>query len=137
MNRFAQSYQQQQAGAWTRIDMVLALYDGAITTLAQLVEAIKSEDDTDALKIRASKIVLGICHGLDLDYGELPLMIARLCQYVNEQIWNGDATGVEHAMKQLENVRESYLQIRDHAAELERNGATPPPRQDFTLPRFA
>ena len=43
MNPYLLYKQQKEAVAWTRIDMLLALYDGAIERLQAIVEALRVE----------------------------------------------------------------------------------------------
>lgn len=137
-NRYAQSYQQQQAGAWTRIDMVLALYDKTLSTLQQLSEAVAANSAAaEPLRLKASQLVLGICHGLDFEYGELPHSIAKLCEFVNDRIWNGSADDIQQCMGPLATVQEAYHQIRDEAAQLERDGKIPPPPESNASHRMA
>jgi flagellar secretion chaperone FliS len=122
-----QIYQHQKATGWTRIDMLLALYDGAIERLEQAQEALARDDEAAAspLLLRAERIVLELLAGLDLTYGEVPRNLQRLYVHVIRSISSGTARQRAGALEVLRTLREALWEIRPEALALERSGAIP------------
>ena len=121
-------YKQQQAVGWTRIDMLLALYDGAIERTEKARDAIARGDRSAAVAplLRAQRIVAELFAGLDLGYGELPRDLQRLYVFVLRSITQGTPEHLGAALDVLRTLREGLAGIRSEAVELERSGAIPP-----------
>ncbi|MCA9176299.1 MAG: flagellar protein FliS [Planctomycetales bacterium] len=131
----AQAYRQRQAGGWTRIDMLVALYRHTETVLASLREA--DPAGRAALQIKAAKLVLGIRQGLNFEYAELPTNVDRLCDYILNQIWSGNDSNLAACGRILSTLREGFEGIRDQAALMEQNGEIPPVSQDTSWQHLA
>src|SRR5262245_331528 len=103
-----QSYQHQKAFGWTRIEMLLALYDGAITRLEQACEAVARRDAQAAtpLRLRAQRIVAELIAGLDLSYGDVPQNLHRLYAFVLRCIDGGTVKQLSGAVAVLQTLRE-------------------------------
>ena len=128
------AYRQQQAGAWTRIDMLLALYVRAEETLSQLAAG---AGDAAAQRLKLVRLLLGIRQGLDFQHGELPQNIDRLCEFIQQQALHGGPDELASAQQVLRTLREAYQAIRDEAADLEASGQIPSAAADATWERLA
>jgi flagellin-specific chaperone FliS len=116
------------SSGWTRIDMLLALYNAAIDALEQAQLAQQQDDPSAAASqlVRANKVILGIISGLDLDASPedgVAGNICRLAVFALDRIREGDA---EAALGVLRTLRDGYEGICEEARELERRGAIPP-----------
>ena len=127
MNPYA-AYQTQANQGWTRIDVVLALFDGAIERLEKALEALRQNDADAVLTLtqRARLIVGELAASLDLSYGELPQNLMRLYEFVLYSVGQGGSDKLEAAVKVLRNLREGFQGIREEAVQLERSGQIPP-----------
>ncbi|MBW3539932.1 MAG: flagellar protein FliS [Planctomycetes bacterium] len=123
---------QQQSASWTRIDMLLAAYDGAIARLKKAHQMLTDDNEQAArpLLIRAQRIVLELYAGLDLRHGQIPENMQRLYLYVLHAIGQLDAESIASAVTILERIREGLKSIREEAIELERTGAVHPVDHD-------
>ena len=122
------AYQNNQNPAWTRIDMLLALYDGAIGRLEAASAALLLNDAVKAgpLLERSLAIVAELAAGLDFRHGELPVNLLRLYEFAVHCIATRTVGKVEDALGVLRELREGMLGIRDEAVRLEREGLIPP-----------
>ena len=120
-------YKQQRALGWTRVDMLLALYDAAIRDLHQAIEAYENEnkDIAQQKRLHASRIVVQLQVGLDFDYGEIPQRIAQLCEFVQHCLLTGGLDEVKSALKVLGTLRDAFATIRDEAVSMEAAGQIP------------
>ena len=120
-------YKDRSMTGWTRIDMLLALYDAAIERLSLAKTAIESGDDDNASQhlLRGQRIVIEIMGGLNTAYGELPENIQQLCVFVSGCINDRKPKGLEAAIRVLNQLREGFDEIRPHAIELENQGTIP------------
>lgn len=123
-----ETYQQHRAFAWTRIDMLLALYDGAIERLGQARAAAVRGDVRAAtpLLVRSLRIVAELLACLDFRYGELPRNLQRLYEFVLHSISLGTTTHLDAAIRVLSTLREGLAGIRAEGVQLERSGEIPP-----------
>jgi flagellar biosynthetic protein FliS len=122
------AYRQQQALSWTRIDMLLALYRGAIDRLERALAAIERADASTAkpLLLRAQRMVTELLAGIDLQYGDLPDRLAKLYTFVLRAIGQGTVEQIRSAISVLKTLQEGLEGIRDQAVNMERSGEIPP-----------
>ncbi|HMP79284.1 MAG TPA: flagellar protein FliS [Pirellulaceae bacterium] len=109
---------------WTRIDMLLAVYDRAI----EMTRAAAAQSDRTQLPfwdklLGAQKCVLALHSGLKLDECEIAFNVARLLHFVMSQLCEHR---FDDALQILESLRSSFEAIRDESNELERLGKIPP-----------
>jgi flagellar protein FliS len=121
-------YRQQQVPAWTRIDMLIALYDGAIERMEKAAHAIKTNDVTTAKPFlyRSVLIVRELANGLDHKYGELPLNYLKLYEFVIRCLDSLEIDKIEAALGVLRVLRKGLQEIHSEATDLERSGQIPP-----------
>ena len=114
-----------QFGGWTRIDMLLAIYDKAIVAARALQVAASEGDEPKAVEklIEAQKCILAIHAGLKPDEHDIAYNIARLLNFVLMQL---EEKQYENAVTFLEKLRDGFAAIYDEAVELEKNGNIPP-----------
>lgn len=121
------AYKQQQAAGWTRIDMLLALYDGAIARIEQARQALDRGDPSAVgLLLRSQRIVAELLASLDLQHGQVPRDLQRLYAFVLSCISRGTTQDADAALEVLRTLREGLATIRSEAVRLERSGAIPP-----------
>jgi flagellin-specific chaperone FliS len=111
-------------GGWTRIDMLLALYDRAIISVrgAQSAQQAGDEAEFAAKFIDAQKCVLAIHGGLKPDEYEIAYDIARLLHFVLTRL---SEYNFDEAAHFLEKLRSGFDNIREEATELEKSGQIP------------
>ena len=122
------AYQQQAYSSWLRIDMLLALYDGAIAKLEAARTALTANDQPGARKIleQARLVLAGLVSAVDPNRGDLAAQFLRLYEFVNYAIGVGDLRNVDGALRVFRTLREGLEAIRPEAADLERRGEIPP-----------
>lgn len=118
---------QQQAPNWTRIEMLLAAFDGVIQRLTTAQELIAANETWKAQPylLRAQRIVLELYSGLDLRHGEVPDNMGKLYLFVLQCIGMGKSLNVPAALDVLGTVRDGLNDVRDAANELELRGQVP------------
>jgi flagellin-specific chaperone FliS len=123
-----EAYQRQMASGWMRIDMLLALYDGAILRLEQAHDALLRGDAAEAAphRLRAQRIVVELLSGLNVEQGDVPRNLHRLYIFASRAIGVGSPAQLEGALKVFRTLRDGLLEVRDEAVALERCGAIPP-----------
>lgn len=130
MNAYRAYRRPEPSAAWTRIDLLLALYDGALERLQKAEAALRQGDEAAAvpLLVRAQLIVSGLASGVRSDgtNEEMAANMLRLYEYVTHELRQPRLAGIENARKVLATLREGFETIRGEAAELERSGRLQP-----------
>src|SRR5262245_12280054 len=122
-----ESYQHHTAAGWTRIEVLLALYDGAIARIELAIDALARRDKSLAtpLLLRTQRIVAELMAGLDLNYGDVPRNLHRLYGFVLRSLEIGTDVQLSAALEVMCTLREGLDGIRAEANALERSGAVP------------
>ncbi len=139
MNRYAQ-YQQLSTTSATRIDLLLALFDGAIDRIDEARSLIETDrrDRVTALLLRAQMIVLELAAGVRPEVQpEMSLNILRLYEYVAFCLAGATVERLRSASKVLSNLREGFRAIRAEAVELERRGEISPAESQSVVAALA
>ena len=133
MNRLA-AYS-QPAHIWTRIEMLLAAFDGTISRLEQARELLERGEQFKAqpLLLRSQRIVLELYSGIDLNHGSIPENMQNLYVYVLSCIGMGPELDLPAALSVLQNIRSGLDSIRDRANEMERSGELAPVNEHAQL----
>lgn len=110
---------------WTRIDMLLALYQRSIDSVQAAKDAKQSENDSTmrVYILEAQKTILALHSGLKADEDAIAQNIARLLNFVLLRI---EEQQFDEASRFLEQLHESFSSIRETAVELEAAGVIPP-----------
>ena len=120
------AYKKQSLTAgWSRVDMLLQLYDKAIGSI-QASETAHQNDDQPSLTrhtIESQKAILAIHAGLKPEEHEVAYNIARLLHFVATSLEEHDYAA---AVKVLTELRNSYASVADEVNRMERNGEIPP-----------
>jgi len=120
-------YQQMSTmmGGWTRIDMLLAIYDRGIAAVRGAEQAHQDQDaNRQAVQtLEAQKCILAIHAGLKPDEHEIAFNIARLLNFVLRCL---EEQRFSDATKILEQLRSGFEAIHDEAVKLEQEGVVPP-----------
>src|SRR6478735_1642999 len=113
---------------WTRIEMLLAAFDGTIVRLEAAHDLIEKGEAFRAqpLLLTSQRLVLALYEGIDLRYGEIPANMQKLYLFVLSCIGVGEKLDLPAAIKILKTIRGGLSDIRDTANEMERSGAIPP-----------
>ncbi len=135
MNRLAAYSQAQPAHTWTRIEMLLAAFDGAIARLEQARELLERGEQFKAqpLLLRSQRIVLELYSGLDLNHGSIPENMQNLYVYVLSCIGMGPELDLPSALGVLRNIHGGLESVRDRANEMERSGDLAPVNEHTQL----
>jgi len=138
MNPYAM-YQEQSSPSWTRIDMLLALYDGAVQRCEEVLAALEKNDDKTARTklLKARLIIMGLVSGVIADGDPVTTNILRLYEFASHVLEKGGADNVRAALNVLCILREGFQKIRPEAVELERQGVIPPINSTSTLRALA
>ncbi len=113
---------------WTRIDLLLALYDGAIDRLDQAKSAIHGGSLAAAVPLlsRTQLIVTELASGVRTDVNEeMGQNMLRLYEFVTHELRCPSLIGIANVRNVLATLREGFQSIRTEAAELERSGRLP------------
>jgi len=134
--RHLRAYSEQPSVRWTRIETLLAAFDGVIAIIEQ-VQGPLAEDEL--LKTRqlltAQQLVLALYEGIDLRHGEVPENMQKLYLFVLSCIGMGPKLDLPAALQIMQTIRSGLLSIRDEANDLERRGDVSPVTQDAQLLR--
>ena len=128
MNPLRAYAQHQTRTHSSRIDLLLALYDGAIERLEKAIFALRNGDQSAALPLlaRAQAIVLELSAGINLE-AEDPssVNLMRLYEFFAHAIAQRQVAGLESVIKAMATLREGFRAIRAEAIQLEHGGAIP------------
>ncbi len=121
------AYRQQYSPGWTRVDMLLALFDGAVERLESAAEALRRGDRPAALPLltRAQLIVCELAGGVDPGYPDAATFLS-LYEFATSAIAEATPERVGGALRVLRTLREAFANVREEAARLEREGVLPP-----------
>lgn len=120
------SYQRSAAGAWTRIDLLLTVYDIGIRTAESALNALANGDEASAVRhrLRFYRVLMQILDGLDTRY-EMTQNIQRLALYMFDRSTKGRPEDWQTILKVLQVLRGGFGAIRDQAIEMESEGLIP------------
>ena len=118
---------EQQTPNWTRVEMLLAAFEGVIERLRLAQDFVAAGQNWKAqpFLLRAQRIVLELYSGLDLRHGEVPDNMGKLYLFVLHSIGMGESLNLAAALDVLGIIRDGLNSIRDTANELERRGQVP------------
>lgn len=127
MKAALKAYGAQRAISWTRIDMLLAIYDGAIDRIAKARTALESgrHEEVEEHRAAAQKLVIQLVAGIDLQYGETVERIHQLCVHVTTQLSTPTVESFAHCSEILSTLREGFQGIREEAIRMEADGEIP------------
>ena len=123
------------AAPWTRIEMLLAAFDGIISRLEQARTLMDADENLKAqpLLLRSQQIVLALYEGIDLRYGQIPENMQKLYLFILNCIGMGPTLDLPTALNILGRIRQGLDTIRDSASQMERRGELSPVTEDPRL----
>ena len=132
-------YKNQRIVGWTRIDMLLALFEAAESDLKDAQTALQDGDGVLArrLRLRALRIVTHLVAGLNANYGELSDRLRQLYEYVQACLLDESASQLHSATNVLSTLRDGFEEIRGEAVRLESQGVIPPVEEAAAFERMA
>ncbi len=122
-----QKYKQISSRSWTRVDMLLVVYDQVVTALNDGVRLLREDRTTElpAVRLRAMRTLLAIADGLDLKQGDVPNQVLRLVEYSLEQIKSQSADAWLSAAEVINKLRAGFQEIQEQARKDEYEGRIP------------
>ncbi len=120
------AYQRKSLTAgWSRVELLLMLYDRAIASLQSCEIALQANDGTAFQRHELSfrKTLIAIQIGLKPEESEVAFNILRLLHFV---LASFDERRFADCQTILEQVRDGFAQVAEQANELERSGSIPP-----------
>jgi hypothetical protein len=120
------TYQRSAAAAWTRIDLLLTVYDVGLQTAHGALNALAMGDELGATRQRLKfyRVLMQILDGLDARY-ESTQNIQRLALYMFDRANQGRLEDWRSILKILNVLREGFTAVREQAIELESRGLVP------------
>jgi len=114
----------QSAVQWTRIEMLLAAFEGTISRLETAQKLIEQDEFERAqpLLFTSQRLVLALYEGIDLRYGDIPANMQKLYLFVLGCIGVGEKLDLPAALKVLKIIQSGLQDIRETANEMERKG---------------
>lgn len=118
----------QPAAQWTRIEMLLAAFEGTISRLEKARELLDQGETFRAqpLLLTSQRLVLALYEGIDLRYGEIPANMQKLYLFVLGCIGVGEKLDIPAAINVLKIIESGLKDIKDTANDMERRGEIPP-----------
>ena len=123
-----QKYRKDEPTGWTRIDLLLALYDKALERLDRAEAALRAGDPETALPqlAKTQLIVTELAAGVRVDVNpEANTNMLRLYEYAAHELARATPEAIDNARKVLRTLREGFEAVRAEANELERTGRLP------------
>ena len=110
----------------TRVDMLIRLYDDAVSAAKKLQENLLTEEDSFQSKIQLLKAINLIESGLDVEKNEqLPRLIKDICYFIELKLGNPTFEDAAAITRILSNLRDGYAEVRSDAISLEDAGQIP------------
>ena len=110
---YSNAYLNIQVKTADRIDLVIAMYEGAMTNVNKAIESIESEDDSNRMKAidKSSKIIMTLSDALDFSQdGGISGKLYSLYNYMLQQLLEANRT---KETEPLEIVRSSLVILLD------------------------
>jgi len=122
-----QKYKSTQSLAWTRIEMLLLIYDQAVTTLNEGARLLENNlaSELAPVSLKAMRTLLMIADGLNLNHGELPTLVMRLVVFSLDQVSTQSPEAWRSAANVMSKLREGFQEIQDQARNDEYEGRIP------------
>ena len=118
------AYHRQTAQSWTRIDMLLALYDVGLRAVAAGVQALEADDATalQAARFKVNRVVVELLDGLNPEFPETTEPIRRLLHFSAASIATDEKEKWSSTHRVLSSLREAYAEVREDAVGFESTG---------------
>ncbi|MFG0333796.1 MAG: hypothetical protein ACF8TS_10570 [Maioricimonas sp. JB049] len=123
-----QAYRKASRNAWSRIDMLLAIYAAALDAARDGARLAQEGNSSELIhkRLRLQKMTLLLLDGIAPEMGDVPRQIQQLCLFILDQITSDDPAAWESAVNILSQLHDAFAQIREEAVQLEAQGTIPP-----------
>ena len=119
-------YEQNKNVGWTRIDLILALYDGILSQLERARTLLERNNPAAAgLLLARARIGIGTLAAGNTSSGELGAGFLRLYEFIMHCLAEPRADKVVDAIRVLHTLQEGFQAVRKEAQDLERAGVIP------------
>ncbi len=119
-------YRQRQAAGWTRIEMLLAIYDAAISAIGEGVAELSGAGSVSSVsRLKSQKALLVLLEGIDPEAGEVAASAQRLVAWCVQQIQSEDLPAWEATSRVLQTLRSGFAGIHEEANRLEQSREIP------------
>jgi len=120
-------YRTSTAYSWTRIDMLLMIYEKLVHALQEGVRLLEKQQTRELVpvQIQVQRCITLIADGLDMSAGDVPRNVARLCLFTVDNTRTDSLEGWQASLRVMSQVRDGFQQIQDEARELEHSGKIP------------
>ncbi|WP_175517389.1 flagellar protein FliS [Planctomicrobium piriforme] len=121
------AYRRSAQSAWTRIDMLLAIYNAAIESMDSGIDLLNRHDSQayPSAQLRTSQLLLLLLDGIDPDSAEVSARIRDLCIFCFSQISTPSIENWTNAREVLATLRDGFEAIRAEGVRLEAEGVIP------------
>lgn len=118
------AYRRNTQSGWTRIEMLLAIYDGAINSIDSGIELMQQgrTQDYPAAQLRSVELCLLLISGIDVNASSTAVQIHQLCIFCLGQLKTMEIANWEDARSILATLREGFEAIREEGNDLESSG---------------
>src|SRR5690606_10674601 len=119
-----QAYRRNTQSGWTRVEMLLAIYDSTIRALDDGIDVLNQNNlaEVPRLRLRASQLLLLLISGIDENADQPAQQIRDLCIFCVNQVATDDISAWTGARNVLETLREGFQGVRELAIQMESNG---------------
>lgn len=125
MNPYRRYQPSEPETGWTRMDLLLALYDKALERLDRADAALRAKDPSEALTLllKVQQIIMALADGVRVEVNpEANANMLRLYEYAMHEVARATAPGIANARKVLQTLRQGFEAVREEANALERAG---------------
>lgn len=129
MNPYRRYQQSEPETGWTRIDLLLALYDKALERLDKADAALAARDQGGAVGqlLKVQQIIMALAEGVRVEVNpEVNTNILRLYEFALHETAQPTAKAVANVRKVLRTLREGFEAVREEANAMERDGRLAP-----------
>ncbi len=126
--KYRQAYADNRDLGWTRINLILAVFDGIVRKLEQ-ARVVFAGGNAAAAKDALARAQIGVAAlaaSVGSDGQEISANFLRLYEFVCRRLGQGDEAAIDDALRVLNPLREAFEAARLQARDLERSGVIPP-----------
>lgn len=129
MNPYRRYQQAEPEVGWTRIDLLLALYDKALERLDRAEAELAANNASEAmtLLLKVQQIIMVLADGVRVEVNpEANTNVLRLYEFAMHETAQATAPAIANVRKVLKTLRVGFEAVREEANALERAGQLSP-----------
>ncbi|MFV0443361.1 MAG: hypothetical protein ACK5Q5_07305 [Planctomycetaceae bacterium] len=123
------AYRRSRAETWTRIEMLLEIYDACLTSLHAGRDALQHTPTSQLapqIILKAQQRLLLLLEGVNVQHNPSGVPMQQLLSACVQWVARPDIRGWQAAIRIITQFREAFQTIRAEASQLELTGAIPP-----------